>query len=751
MKQIKYDKYTSLENCEDEPIHLIGTIQPIGCLLVFDLKTREISFISENCAEYIGTSLKEVIEWSAGKCFQKISLGKTWSELETWLKHNKTFRINNLQLNVLVDIQCYLYQGYMFIELEKSGASTISDHDFLDQSRQFIQLVNQSENFKDFSALVADNIRGMTGYDRVMIYRFDSDFNGEVYAESKQQVLEPFLGLHYPHTDIPKQARALYKKNLIRLLVDVEKPSVPVYAKDDQHNYSNLDLGQSILRSASPVHLMYLKNMGVTATLTISIMIDQQLWGLISCHHYSARHIDYDCRLAAQLQTDFYASQIRKWQRSDEYALVQEKEHIYQAIIEDAINTKNLFKFVTQLSYFKGLTFSDGGAVIRNREVYLLGATPSEEQVLELHDLMKGRGEQVFLSNTLSKQFSQAKKYSAIASGILYYCLDRDSDSAIIWFRKELAEGKKWGGRVAAKEGRTPLTPRNSFTAWEEKVDGVSEKWKSYEIQSGLRLCAFMEREIYIKNLKKQKKEFQLLSEELKKTNEELSQFNWISSHDMKEPLRKIRMFVDQIKQEEDLLTETHQLYFSRIDTSAERMQKLIDDLLNYAGLTKHQILAKINLTDLLNELINELDIEEHNIDFDLPDLGDFELIDFQIKQLFSNLINNSIKFRKKKKLQISFQIEDIDKKEVKSIRLNEKLKYKKIIYIDNGIGFLPKYNERIFELFQRLNDQNKYEGTGIGLAICKKIVESHKGAIKAYGNEGEGVKFDIILPVSPS
>src|SRR5690606_6704948 len=181
--------------------------------------------------------------------------------------------------------------------------------------------MHDTHTLKELCDLVAKGTREITGYDRVMIYRFDKDYNGEVYAESKREDLEPFLGLHYPHTDIPKQARELYMQNLLRMIVDIENTPVPIYTINNNADTQRLELSLSILRSTSPIHVQYLSNMGVGATLSISLIYQKRLWGLLACHNYSPKNITPEIRLSAQLQGHFITSQIDLRQRNEEYDL----------------------------------------------------------------------------------------------------------------------------------------------------------------------------------------------------------------------------------------------------------------------------------------------------------------------------------------------------------------------------------------------------------------------------------------------
>lgn len=749
MKEITYNNYTDLENCQNEPLSFLGTIQPFGVLIAYDLKKDLVTFCSKNIADQLGYSLDEVLGINLDGF---LSILKIERYVKPWIDSDKVSNSKQYEVSINDNLFTLIYKKVgenILFEFERIPNGFVEQHDFYYQTHDFVNRINESEDFKSFSTVVANEIRRIIEYDRVMIYKFDSDFNGEVFAESKSEDLEPFLGLNYPHTDIPAQARELYKKQPIRMLPDINYTPSPIVALDDKSDYRSLDISKSILRSVSPIHIEYLKNMGVAATLTISIMINEQLWGLIACHNTSPKKVLHFKRISALMQTDFYAAQIHRWERSEEYKKVQEKEHIYQSILEEVVNTGNTFESVTSTSYFLGITDASGGAILRGDQIHLHGETPDIEFIKDIQEYMVDNNERVFLSNQLSEHIEKAKNHQKRASGILYFSLHKESNSAVIWFRKQLSEGKKWGGDPNKNEANVrSLTPRNSFKAWEENVIGKSARWHSHEIQAGLRLGNFLEREIYIRNLKFQKEQLEKITSELKSKNEELSQFNWISSHDMKEPLRKIRLFIDQIKLEEQELSETQKNYFGRIDNAADRMQQLINDLLNYAKLNNKEVFEMKSLKKVVKNVFESIkDLNINSIEFSMGELGNAPIIDFQIAQLFSNLINNSIKFKHPdRNIVIKIYAETPTKKEL--IKLNlESNSYVKIVYQDNGIGFSSKYNEQIFKVFQRLHDTKKHEGTGIGLAICKKIIETHNGVIRAEGEEGKGVKFEIFLP----
>jgi len=250
-------------------------------------------------------------------------------------------------------------------------------------------------------------------------------------------------------------------------------------------------------------------------------------------------------------------------------------------------------------------------------------------------------------------------------------------------------------------------------------------------------------------------KEIQLLEQNstLEKMNRELASFSYVASHDLQEPLRKIRMFTRRITEKEtDALSENAKDYFTRIENAATRMQQLIDDLLNYSRTNTAQVhFESTDLDQLLEDVSESLKekIIQTNAVIESSGLQTANVIPFQFQQLLTNLFTNSMKFTRPgvpPHIRISHNI--INGEKIKEIPVLRKTKYHQYTITDNGIGFEPQYNDQIFGLFQRLHGRNEFEGTGIGLAICKKIVENHNGIITATGRIDQGATFDIYIPV---
>lgn len=372
IKDIVNRDIVNLTNCEQEPIHIPGSIQPHGFLVAFKEDNFLIDFCSANSKEYTGLSHTDIL----GKSFTDVFGENAIQRLQKYVADDLMLSSTLLRLELKGKLYlCTLHKsnGVFILEAEPEDADPQKVSEVYDQTSQFLSYMHDTHTLKQLCDLVAKGTRKITGYDRVMIYRFDKDYNGEVFAESCREDLEPFLGLHYPHTDIPAQARELYIKNLLRLIADVNYTPVPIYTIDDTPAGKNLDLSLSVLRSTSPIHVQYLHNMGVCATLTISLIYKKRLWGLIACHHYSPKNLSPEVRLAAQLQGHFITSQIDLRQSNEEYEIARKASASLDKVNSFSLSNQNDFKKLVENQSLLQLCNAAGVAIVFNGAVYKSG------------------------------------------------------------------------------------------------------------------------------------------------------------------------------------------------------------------------------------------------------------------------------------------------------------------------------------------------------------------------------------------
>lgn len=745
IKDIVNRDIVNLTNCEFEPIHIPGSIQPHGFLLGINGNSWKIDFCSGNISDYIPGEFKNVL----GADF-KTAFGQEQQEaIADYISKNLLLSSTPLKLELLGnDFLCTIHKSNdnYILEAEPSIENNKKQSDVYDQTSQFLSYMNDTHTLKELCDMVAKGTREITGYDRVMIYRFDKDYNGEVFAESVRDDLEPFFGLHYPHTDIPAQARELYMQNLLRLIVDINYTPVPLYTVDDGNDSKNLDLSLSILRSTSPIHVQYLQNMGVGATLTISLIHQKKLWGLIACHHYSPKNLTPEIRLAAQLQGHFITSQIDIRQSNEEYEVARKSNIALEKLNSfDLPGKEDSFETIVNSAEILEICNASGVAIVFNNAVYKSGLTPDDKNIEKLTRWLSNYTKNgVFSTEKLLDILPDADDYCEEASGIIYHSLGADNNDCIIWFRPESLTEVNWAGdpNKAIVKDVKGLYPRNSFKLYKEIVKCQSKIWLQPELNASANYAHTLQKQFNLLIITREEEKYRKLSEVLKETNSELENINWISTHDLQEPLRKIQMISSRILGKEDeQMSENVANSLLRMNNSANRMQTLLIDIMKYTKIQHiDDSFVRVKPEDILKEVLADLQemINEKNAVIEIEELPTIYGIAFLLKQLFTNLIQNSLKYSFPDKAPIvtikSLGIQKSDSNE----------SYQVLEFSDNGIGFEQKFAENIFNIFSRLHGQEEYKGSGVGLALCKKIMQVHKGFIVAEAIPDEGATFKL-------
>ncbi len=752
IKDIVNRDLVNLTNCEHEPIHIPGSIQPFGFLIAVDDQDFTIEFCSGNVYDYTGINVSEML----GKPFSSVFGGTLYNQLLDYLSsdHSYTSPWELVLHDSLFTCAIHKSSKLQVLEIEPAINESHAITDIYAQTKHFINYMESMHSLQLLCQAVADETRTLTGYDRVMIYRFDDAYNGEVFAESRIDAVEPFLGLHYPHSDIPVQARELYIRNLLRLIVDVNYLPVPVFTIDDRPG-KNLDLSISTLRSVSPIHVQYLHNMGVGATLTISLVHEGKLWGLITCHHYSPKYISRYTRIAAQLQGHFLTSQLNVRQLAEEYDVSKEVSRALDMLLTGlgGKGSNTLPQIVAELELLR-VANANGVAIVADDDVYSAGMVPPQDQIKSLAAfLYSQQSNAAYATANISKAYPDAKHWTAIAAGILYYPLGSGVNNCIIWFRPEVLQQVNWAGdpEKAIIKDEKGLSPRKSFALWRETKRGESKKWLKPEIIAAANFANALQKHVYTLFISREEQKYRRLSEQLKEANSELENVNWISTHDLKEPLRKIQMFASRILEDEDhVSTEKMIANVGKMNNAALRMERLLADIMSYSKIShvtdKH---IGIDLNALVGEVVTELspELQECGGKTNVTYLPEVKGIPFLLKQMLVNLLRNAMKFTRQNATPvITIEYAGLAIPPVDNIPQAE---FHRIDVSDNGIGFDNKYNESIFNVFTRLHNNDDYKGSGIGLALCRKIMKGHDGFITAHGTPGQGSTFSLYFPAT--
>ena len=582
-------------------------------------------------------------------------------------------------------------------------------------------------------------MRRITGLDRALIYRFDSDWNGEVIAEDRTERLPSYLGLRFPASDIPAQARALYRLNRLRLIADANYRPTPIEPALNPLTGKPIDLSLSVLRSVSPVHLEYMRNMGTGASMSISLMRDGQLWGLISCHNRDPARVPYHLRTACDFIGQVLSMQLAATEAS---ALVARRERLRAVQARLLANMAGSDHYIDGLMLrpddLLGLTSAAGAAVVAGGTIRLVGETPAEPQVAKLVDWLGNRARQdLFVTDHLASAMPGAETLKDQASGILALSISQLHDSYIIWFRPEVIRTVTWSGdphkRAEIDPAGLRLHPRTSFEAWAETVRSRSAPWDKSEIDAAAEL-----RTAVVDIVLRRAEELADMSEQLTSINKELEAFSYSVSHDLRAPFRHIVGYAQLLKKfEGEKLSERGNRFIDTIIESGVSAGDLVDDLLSFSQMGRSSLTPiAIDMNALVQEERRKLPVEAgRTIEWRIADLAPARADPVMLRLVLQNLLENAVKFSRGREPAV-IEIGSLESvgETVYSVR-------------DNGTGFDMAYVGKLFGVFQRLHRVEEFEGTGIGLANVKRIIDRHGGRVWAEGQVGGGAIFFFALP----
>jgi light-regulated signal transduction histidine kinase (bacteriophytochrome)/CheY-like chemotaxis protein len=484
-----------LTNCDREPIHVPGSIQSFGFLLAL-LSDFSICIASENVEHYLGFDRGEIIDRSINDVFLPGAVATIRTRVDYLAGKDAVERIFGLQLQEggeRFDVAIHFSGVYLVIEGEPSVIE--ADVNSGELVRLMLERVRKTDTVLALAQEAARQMKVLTGFDRVMVYRFHADGSGEIIAEIARAGLEPFLGLHYPASDIPKQARILYQRNWLRIIADVNAQPVPL-SSASTHSATLLDLSMSVLRSVSPIHIEYLRNMGVAASMSVSILREGALWGLFACHHYSPRHISFERRTAAELFGQMFSWILESRERESDVAYEARAHQIQERMIEvAATHAHSRGAIVDFIDDYRKMIACDGIAVWSDGHITLAGDTPTEAEVMDLiRFINRTTPGRICASAEISKVYAAGESFRDRAAGFLAIPISRVPSDCLIFFRRELLRSVNWAGDPNKSYSSGPLgdrlTPRKSFELWQEIVRGQSAPWSSadLEIAEGLRV-----------------------------------------------------------------------------------------------------------------------------------------------------------------------------------------------------------------------------------------------------------------------
>lgn len=475
-----------LTNCDREPIHVPGSIQPHGAMLVCDTAGDMVTHASANAAEFLGRPSDEIL----GASLKDLLGTAAAHDLRNAGAKAGSSHVAGAVLGLAlpgtdrrVDATIHCHDGRLLVELEDSLSSGPEAHAALDLTQSLIRRISLQSDVEGIAATGAKLVRAMLNYDRVMVYRFLHNGAGRVIAESVNKD-ERFLGQHFPAADIPVQARGLYLLNWIRLIGDSSYVPVPLILASGQDG-RQVDMSYAHLRSVSPIHCEYLRNMGVAASMSISIVVDGALWGLIACHHDTPRVVPMPLRIGAELFGQYFSLQIAVAERRAEFMAAGLARKKLDGIISEIRPDEPVDRTLRdRLEGLAALIPCDGAGLWIEGQWTSTGATPPPEDVHRLMEFLNRTAEGA-VWDTHELRVHLEDGYGEAVAGMLAVPISSLARDYLVLFRSEEAHEIEWAGEPGKVTAGGPLgdrlTPRGSFEAWREDVRGRSRPWTEAE------------------------------------------------------------------------------------------------------------------------------------------------------------------------------------------------------------------------------------------------------------------------------
>jgi chemotaxis family two-component system sensor kinase Cph1 len=738
---------TELTECDREPIHLLGGIQPHGVLLAFSEPELTQRVVSANTEALLGLAPPALLGRPLAELLHPTSLALLNRALSQQGSAG-TLRIEAAGRSFVGLL--HRSDGLAVLDLEPVIGDS-SEDGALAMVDQVLSPLTRAKGPRALLQEVAGAVRALSGFDRVMVYLFDADWHGEVVAESRDPEVDTFLGLHFPASDIPVQARALYVRSTLRLIADARAAPVPLVPAVLPSLGRPLDLSGAALRSVSPVHLEYLANMGVGASMSISLLREGALWGLIACHHRTPLRVPAAARRACDVLARLVALQLASEERAATAAELARRAEFQVRLVERLSEDAGSLpaSLARQADLMLGLTGATGAALLLGETPVLMGATPTQDEVKALCDWLVGQSFEgnTFHTERLGQLFPPAETYPDVASGLLAVRLDPSAPRFILWFRPEVVRTVTWAGNPRKPVIQGPanhrLHPRASFEAWQETLRGASHPWTTEDLTAaaGLRgaLVGVLLRH----------------AAALSRSNAELDAFGGMVAHDLKEPLRGIQQYVSFLLEDVgDAVGSEGRKQLEEVRWLAGRTQGQMEALFEYSRVGRVELSwGPADMQELLDEVLSTVSarLRENQVEVRIPRRLPLVACDrVRIHQVWSNLLTNAAKYHQPEPprwVEVGFIAPQEPLSNPARRRADEYVFYVR----DNGIGIPERFHETIFEMFRRLHPAHSFGGgSGAGLSIARRLIQLHGGDLWVESAPGEGSTFFFTLGKGP-
>lgn len=718
--------------CHDEPIHIPGYIQSFGYLIGIETTSLTISFFSENisdvfkierCEDLFGKKLSQFPE-----VFQTVIDSDIFKDAGFLSKReNETYFDKITVAGKQYHFSVFRANDYIFLEFEAVYENP--NKRITNKYDNFYIIDNEQEIWDQ----LLNTISNIINYDRIMVYKFMSDGSGKVISEKTNNHLESYLGLHYPEHDIPRQARELYKKKRKRIFSDVYSHPVRILSRSGK----SVDLTFAASRAMSPIHGQYIKNSGASSSFSISIIIDDQLWGLVTCQNSEPKHIDLEDRVQAGIFTVLASNAYSSFKSKKELEYrIDLNEKLY-ALKSEFLEHGSLFESLDfNKSELRLMPKADGLAIISDNEIVTDGITLDREIINNIVNwAYENTSDNVFISNSFLKDYGSELNLNSDTAGIIIYFVERSKKEILIWFRKEFDEHINWAGNPEKKietfskngeEIRT-VSPRESFQVFTENIKGKSKRWSSKN-----QIAVHLIRDLIFETSHKQYITIKKLNDQLKKVNEELDSFSYTISHDLGTPLTVMKLNAQMLLNSLGDITDKDKNKINSIISEIDNMAEMMQNVLQLSR-AKH---SEIQLETIETNLTIRKITENAKITYDsqksmvvIKECPEVLADKTMLHQVFLNIINNAVKYSSDREQPII---------EIEGTEAGDQIIYR---IKDNGIGIPEENKHRMFKIFNRMDNAKKFKGNGVGLSIVHRIMNRLGGNVD-YESNKEGTCF---------
>ncbi|MFY3382840.1 ATP-binding protein [Paracidovorax sp. MALMAid1276] len=725
---------TTLENCDREPIHIPGAIQSHGALLALDMHGT-VQHASSNLADLLGDAVP------LAQDVQTSPLLARHAELRALVQEGLAALVDHADVPMpaewaangrAFDVVMHLSHGLLVIEFELRHASEGELASFAVRAHRAMEKLRRPRaNINELLQLAAQELRALTGFDRVMAYRFRHDHSGEVVGEARADFLDAYLGRRYPASDIPAQARALYVANTLRLIADVQSPTVPLRQNGAQ---PPLDLSASILRSVSPIHIEYLGNMGVGASMSVSIVINNTLWGLIACHHMAPRQVPYSVRMACDVIAQILGSSIQAALSRSLAERQLQAAALRTRVLESVLHSDDEFAALCTHAAALGRELRAGAVVVAEHgKLCVEGELPeaAARALIEWLNASQG-GDAVYATHSLPGVAPHLADALMPWCGVLALPLYAGRGAWLVFLRKEQLETIHWGGKPEKDIRPGPLgprlTPRGSFELWKETVHLTAEHWSADDEAMARELLDELRRAQHTRDAELHTARSQLMA---------------MLGHDLRDPLHSISMAARMLEKSapDDGSNASAQAgrLGQRIQSSSGRMQRLISQVMDMSRLQSRLgldlALRDVDLVQLLNDLMDEARTAHPHTQLVgvLPAAQAVRADPDRMAQVLTNLISNA-----RHHGETGHPVE---------IRLHGSAHEVRIEVRNVSAPIAADIADQMFSPFKStsLGNTRNRSGLGLGLYIASEIVKGHGGTI-GYAYDAPHVVFEVRL-----